>query len=183
MAGATYSCLVSMKLGEALALRGSQPLGAYCPVERALEVLSTRSAMLVLREAFYGATRFEEFTARADLTDATTSARLRDLVAAGILDRRPYQEAGQRRRHEYVLTAVGQDLMPALLALLQWANRHDPPPYPPELLHDGCGQPVTIEARCTDGHRVEADDILVTAPGPFGLADALAPEVGRAQGA
>ena len=100
-----------MNLGEALAPRGDQPLGAYCPMERALGALSTRTAMLVLREAFYGATRFEQFSARAGLTDATTSARLRDLVAAGILDRRPYQEAGQRRRQPCAprqSTAAGQ---------------------------------------------------------------------------
>jgi DNA-binding HxlR family transcriptional regulator len=158
-----------MKLGGALARRDNQPVGAYCPIERALRVLSTRSAMLVLREAFYGATRFEEFTARTDLTDATASARLRDLVHAGILHKRPYQEPRQRRRDEYVLTPAGEDLMPALFALLQWANRYDPPPYPPALHHDECGQPVTIEARCAAGHLVGADEIIVTAPGPFGL--------------
>lgn len=158
-----------MKLRGALARRQNQPVGAYCPIERTLGALSTRSAMLVLREAFYGATRFDEFAARADLTDATTSARLRELVRAGILDKQPYREPRQRGRHEYVLTAAGQDLMPALFALLQWANQHDPPPYPPELHHDGCGEPVTIEARCAAGHDVVADDIAITAAGPFGL--------------
>ena len=118
-----------MKLEGALALRDNQPVGGYCPIERTMAVVGTRSAMLVLREAFYGASRFEEFAARADLTDGTTSARLRDLVEAGILEKRPYQEPGQRRRHEYALTPAGEDLMPALFALLQWANRHDPPPF------------------------------------------------------
>ena len=160
-----------MKLDGALAHRENRPVGAYCPIERTLDVLSTRTAMLVLREAFYGATRFDEFAARADLTDATTSARLRELVHAGILDKQPYQEPGQRSRHEYVLTAAGQDLMPALFALLQWANRHDPPPYPPDLHHGECGEPVIIEARCASGHLVDADDIVVTASGPFGLED------------
>ena len=160
-----------MKLRGALARRENRPVGGYCPIERTLEVLSTRSATLVLREAFYGATRFEEFAARADLTDATTSARLRELVHAGILDKQPYQTPGQRSRHEYVLTPAGQDLMPALFALFQWANRHDPPPYPPELHHDGCGEPVTIAARCAAGHAVDADAVVVTASGPFGLDD------------
>ncbi len=165
-----------MKLGGALARRENRPVGAYCPIERTLGVLSTRSAMLVVREAFYGATRFEEFAARADLTDATTSVRLRELVRAGILDKQPYQRAGQRSRHEYVLTAAGKDLMPALFALLQWANRHDPPPYPPDLRHDECGEPVTIEARCASGHLVDDEDIVVTASGPFGLDDPVALE-------
>lgn len=162
-----------MKLVGALARRGSEPVGSYCPIERALRVLSTRSAFLVLREAFYGATRFEQFAARADLTDATTSARLRDLVEVGILDTRPYQNPGQRRRQEYVLTPMGADLMPALFALLQWANHYDPPPYPPELRHEGCGESVVVAARCEAGHLVEADDIAVFAPGPFGLDDPI----------
>ena len=122
-----------MNLEGALALRDNQPVGKDCPIERTLAVVSTRLSHVVLREAFYGASRFDEFAARADLTDATTSARLRDLVGAGVLEKRPYQEPGQRRRHEYALTPAGEDLMPALFALLQWANRHDPPPYPPML--------------------------------------------------
>jgi DNA-binding HxlR family transcriptional regulator len=158
-----------MKLDGALARRGNEPVGEYCPIERALKVMSTRSAILVLREAFYGATRFDEFTARTSLTDRTTSARLRDLVRAGILDRRAYREPGQRQRHEYVLTEAGTELMPAVFALLQWGNRHDPPPYPPSMRHDGCGQTVSIVAECAAGHRLDPDDVVVRAEGPFGL--------------
>ena len=165
-----------MKLAGALARRDSRAVGRYCPIERALDVLKARSAVLVLREAFYGATRFEEFTARTGLSDATAAGRLRDLVRADILDKRPYQEPGPRRRHEYVLTLSGTELMPAVFALLQWANRHAPPPYPPALHHDGCGEPVAIEARCAAGHQVGADEISVTAAGPFGLDDPVSLE-------
>lgn len=162
-----------MKLGGALAHRNNQPVGEYCPIERTLGLLQPQSTILVLREAFYGATRFDEFTARTALTDATTSARLRALVRAGILTTRPYQDPGQRRRDEYVLTPSGTALMPAVFALLQWGNEHAPPPYPPAMTHDGCDESVTITARCAAGHRVEADDILVTAMGPFGLDDPI----------
>jgi len=88
-----------------------------------------------------------------------------------VLDKRPYQEPGQRRRDEYVLTPAGFGLMPALFALFQWANEHDSPPYPPTLAHDGCGAPVVVVASCAEGHLVEADEIVVSAPGPFGLDD------------
>ena len=165
-----------MKLGGALALRDNRPVGEYCPIERTLGLLGPQSTILVLREAFYGATRFDEFTARTALTDATTSARLRDLVLAGLLERRPYQEPGKRRRDEYVLTPPGAALMPAIFALLEWANEHAPPPYPPAMQHDGCGEPVSIEARCAAGHLVGADDIVVTAAGPFGLDDPISVE-------
>lgn len=165
-----------MKLGGALARRDNQPVGRYCPIERTLGLLTPQSTMLVLREAFYGAKRFEEFTARTALTDATTSARLHDLVRAGILQTQAYQEPGQRRRDEYVLTPSGAALMPAIFALLQWGNEHAPPPYPPSMQHDGCGEPVTIAAECAAGHHVEADDILVSAAGPFGLDDPISLE-------
>lgn len=165
-----------MKLGGALALRDNRPVGDYCPIERTLGLLGPHSTILVLREAFYGATRFDEFTARTGITDATTSARLRDLVRAGLLEMRTYQEPGQRRRHEYVLTAAGAALMPAIFALLQWGNEYAPPPYPPAMTHDECGEPVTITARCAADHHVEADEILVTAGGPFGLRDPVSLE-------
>ena len=164
-----------MELAGALSQRDNQPLGEYCPIERVLGLLKTRTSLLVLREAFYGATRFDEFTARTALSDATTAARLSALVAAGVLERRAYQEPGQRHRDEYVLTVAGAELMPAIFALLQWGNRHVPPPYPPELLHQGCGEPVVIEAHCAAGHHLRADDITVTAAGPFGLDDPTSP--------
>lgn len=160
-----------MNLAGALARRDNQPLGDYCPIERVLGLLKTRSSILILREAFYGATRFDEFTARTALADATCAVRLGELVGAGVLQRQAYQEHGQRRRHEYVLTDAGAELVPAILGLLQWGNRHAPPPYPPALSHRGCGEPVAIEARCAAGHRVGTDAITVTAAGPFGLDD------------
>lgn len=164
-----------MKLAGALALRGNQPVGDYCPIERVLGVMNTRSAMVVLREAFYGATRFEEFTARAGLTDAATATRLRSLVEAGIMEKQPYREPGRRVRQEYVLTRSGADLMPAVFALLQWGNRHDPPPYPPVLTHDGCGETVAVVTRCAAGHDVDVEHIVASAAGPFGLDDPALP--------
>lgn len=165
---------MGMELLGALALRGEEPLGGYCPMDRALAVVGTHSAILILREALYGAARFDEFQDRTGLTSGTTAARLRELVAAGVLVKQPYQEPGRRQRDEYALTAAGQDLMPVLLALLQWANRHDPPPYPPQLQHRGCGEPVVVTVACTAGHEVDADAVSVTAAGPFGVTD---PEV------
>ena len=74
-----------MRLAGALRRRDDEPLDGYCPIERALRVVGTRSAILIMREAFYGATRFDEFAARTALTDATTSTRLQGLVRAGLL--------------------------------------------------------------------------------------------------
>ena len=132
--------------------------------------------MVLLREAMYGATRFEELVSRTGLTETTTARKLRELVAAGLLAKRAYREPGQRGRDEYVLTESGTDLMPALMALLQWGNAHDPPPYPPELHHADCGEPVVVEARCAAGHRVGLDDLAVSTDGPFGLTEPASPD-------
>ena len=137
-----------------------------CSLDRAFSVIGTRSAVLLLREAYYGATRFDDFVARTGLTDASTAARLKDLVAEGLLERRPYREPGQRARSEYGLTQAGTDLLPAILALFNWGDSHlsgrDGGP-PLALSHVGCGAAVSATVRCADGHEVGLDGIEVRA--------------------
>src|SRR5437870_3926583 len=89
-----------------------------CSIARTLGVISTRSAFLILREAFYGATRFDQFAERVGISEPVAAARLRELVDAGLMVRVPYQEPGQRTRSEYHLTEKGTDLLPALVALM-----------------------------------------------------------------
>lgn len=127
-----------------------------------MQVVGTRSAMLLLREAWYGTTRFDDFATRAGLSDAITSARLRELVTAGLLERRPYREAGQRTRHEYVLTESGADLVPVLIGLAAWGSKHAPRGWSPVATHAGCGAEIAVEVRCGAGHDVAPDDVVVT---------------------
>src|ERR1700760_2545479 len=126
-----------------------------CPMAGALDVVHTRSAFLVLREAFYGATRFEEFAERSGLSEPVTAARLRELTAEGLLEREPYQEPGQRTRQLYRLTAKGSDLLPVLVALMQWGDKWVlPDGARVEIRHAGCGSAVGAELRCEHGHAV-----------------------------
>ena len=126
-----------------------------CSIARALAVVSTRTAFLLLREAFYGATRFDEFVARAGASEPVTAARLRELVDAGLLVKEPYKEPGERTRQGYRLTDKGHDLLPVLVALMQWGDRweHDDD-GPVRLQHTSCGASVHAELRCEAGHRV-----------------------------
>lgn len=118
--------------------------------------------MLLMREASYGTTRFDDLAARVGISDAVTAARLRDLVDAGLLERRPYREPGQRTRHEYVLTASGEDLLPVLVALAEWGRRHTGSPTDsPRFEHAECGATVTPDVRCSAGHAVGLDDLVV----------------------
>jgi DNA-binding HxlR family transcriptional regulator len=131
-----------------------------CTIAKALDVVSTRSAFLILREAFYGTTRFDEFAERVGISEPVTAARLRELVDVGLLEREDYREPGQRTRQRYRLTEKGADLFPALVALMQWGNRWlDDRGGPVELLHRDCGEPVAVELRCAAGHEVSSEEL------------------------
>ena len=133
-----------------------------CSIERAMAVVGTRSAMLLMREAYYGTRRFDEFTQRVGITEAVAAKRLRELVGAGLLERVPYRAPGQRTRHEYQLTAMGRDLVPAALALMQWGDRHlSDDGGPLSLRHARCGAPVRVEVRCQHGHDVPLDELSI----------------------
>jgi len=146
--------------------RGSWSADA-CSIGRALDVVGNRSALLLLREAFYGTTRFDDFATRVGISEPSAAARLRQLVAEGLLEREPYQEAGQRTRLQYRLTEKGSELFPALVALMQWGDRWlAPAGSPVTLAHQGCGQPVHVELRCAAGHHPSVDELeLSVGPG------------------
>jgi len=140
------------------------PRGAWaadrCTIAKALDVVSTRCAFLILREAFYGTTRFDDFAARARISEPVAAARLRELVQEGLLEREDYREPRQRTRQRYRLTAKGADLFPALAALMQWGDRWlDNRGGPVELRHRDCGEPVAVELRCAAGHVIGTNEL------------------------
>jgi DNA-binding HxlR family transcriptional regulator len=124
-----------------------------CSVKRALDVVGEKWTLLVLREAFYGARRFEQFFAGVGCSRNILSDRLLTLVEHDLLRRYPYREEGQRERHEYRLTDKGRELLPALVALMHWGDKWvaGPEGPPVTVIHRDCGQPVTVTMRC-DGH-------------------------------
>jgi DNA-binding HxlR family transcriptional regulator len=134
----------------------------HCPIAQTLAVISTRSAFLVLREAFYGATRFDQFAQRAEISEPVTAARLKELTMEGLLEKVPYREPGQRTRFEYVLTEKGADLLPTLLAMWSWGERwiFDGAGRP-ELRHRDCGAPVRAVLECAQGHGVSPTELEV----------------------
>ncbi len=148
-----------------------EPRGAWtadrCTIARALEVIPTRSSFLILREAFYGTTRFDDFASRVGISDPVTAARLRELVDNGLLEREDYREPGQRTRQRYRLTEKGADLFPALVALMQWGDRWlDDRGGPVELRHCGCGERARVELRCGAGHSVTSDELELASHRP-----------------
>ena len=130
-----------------------------CSIEKTMSALGTKSAMLIMREAYYGTTRFDDFARRVGITKAATSARLAELVDLGLLARQPYQEPGQRSREEYVLTEAGIDFMPVVWAMFEWGRRHLPGRNRLRLTHLGCGAEAGVEIRCAEGHVVPPDEL------------------------
>jgi DNA-binding HxlR family transcriptional regulator len=140
------------------------PTNAYCPIARTLDVVGARSAFLILREAFYGSTRFEQFVDRAGISEPVASARLRELTAEGLLEKVPYREPGQRTRNEYHLTEKGADLFPALAAMMAWGDRWlFPDRARVHLTHAGCGGEIGTALTCDAGHEVSAGEVQLEA--------------------
>ncbi|MGB8390316.1 winged helix-turn-helix transcriptional regulator [Mycobacterium sp.] len=130
-----------------------------CAIEKTMTVVGTKSAMLIMREAYYGTTRFDDFARRVGITKAATSARLAELVELGLLRRQPYREPGQRSRDEYVLTEAGVEFMPVVWAMFEWGRRHLPGRNRLRLTHLGCGADAEVQMRCTEGHLVPSDEL------------------------
>jgi DNA-binding HxlR family transcriptional regulator len=131
-----------------------------CSVARAFDVVRTRSAVLLLREAFYGTTRFGDFARRVGISEPVAAARLRELVDEGLLEQDEYREPGQRARPMYRLTQKGSELLPVLVALMDWGDRWaQDAGGPVTVRHADCGAAVHAELRCEAGHRVEAADL------------------------
>jgi DNA-binding HxlR family transcriptional regulator len=139
-----------------------------CSIARAFEIIGTRSAILLMREAFYGARRFDDFARRVGLGEPTVAARLKELTATGLLERVPYQQPGQRTRYEYQLTKMGRDLLPVIIALREWGDTWtaDPEGPPVRLVHRDCEAAVSWRPSCDKGHDVPLDELeLQAGPG------------------
>lgn len=114
-----------------------------CSIARAVDVLGDTWSVLVIREMFLGTHRFDQLQEHLGIARNVLAARLRRLVAHGILSKRLYQE--HPPRFEYHLTRKGVDLYPVIIGLMQWGDRY---------LTDGKGGPVVLE-HTTCGQRTE----------------------------
>ena len=136
-----------------------------CPMARSVDVIGDWGSLLILREAFVGTTRFDDFQKKLDISRNLLTARLKKLVARGILKRRPIAE--EARRHEYVLTDMGEDLLPTIIALRQWGDRWLFRPLPaPYGMFDAVDDTELeeIKVRSSQGREVHRIDIRLRAP-------------------
>jgi DNA-binding HxlR family transcriptional regulator len=113
-----------MEFEERLRDRQQGPIGDACSMSKALELLSTKTIFQVVRELFFGTTRFEDFMERIGTSAPAVSRALKQLESAQIIVRIPYQEPGSRARYEYRLTEAGEDLLPVFMSLVQWGDKY-----------------------------------------------------------
>jgi DNA-binding HxlR family transcriptional regulator len=137
-----------------------------CSVAQSLEIIGEWWTLLILRDAFLGVRRFDDFVARLGISRNILTNRLDTLVAAGVLERRPYDET--RGRYDYLLTDKGRALWPVMTALRQWGDEWvvGQGREPLLLEHRSCGHRTTAVLTC-DVCGEELDVRSVSAiPGP-----------------
>ena len=121
--------------------------GQVCSIARSLELIGERWTLLIIRDAFLGVRRFDDFQRSLGVARNVLQGRLQRLVECGILERVRYQERPER--FEYRLTEMGTDLWPVVVSLLHWGDKHLSPDGPAMIIeHRGCGGRVNDRRIC-----------------------------------
>lgn len=139
-------------------MRTTSFAGWPCTIARAADLVGDGWTLLVLREVYYGESRFDAFIGSLGIARSTLTDRLRKLVDAGLLERREYQT--EPVRHEYALTESGREFFAVMAALKTWGDRwqHQGKELPVTLVHDACGhelEAAVVCAHCGEAVRLE----------------------------
>lgn len=138
----------------------------HCSIAQSLEIVGEWWTLLILRDAFFGVCRFEDFVERLGISRNVLTIRLDDLVDAGILERHPYDEG--RGRYDYVLTDKGRALWPVMIALRQWGDTwiYGEGNEPLLIEHRSCGCVTTGQMTCSEcGQALDLRSVRAV-PGP-----------------
>jgi DNA-binding HxlR family transcriptional regulator len=141
-------------------MRWTDLAASRCSIARALSVVGDRWTLLLLREAFLGTTRFEEFHANTGAARHIVAARLQHLVEHDVLERSRYQDRPER--FAYTLTDKGNGLYPVIVSLLAWGDTWMLDGEEPSLrvTHEPCGAVMTPSLQCPGcGEPVDPGDM------------------------
>ena len=145
-----------------MVVKRSRSLNKECSVARAMDVVGDRWSILLLREAYYGTRRFDEFQYYLGVATNILSARLKKFVDLGIMTKAPLPEHGGR--HEYVLTKKGRDFFPTYLMLKKWGDDWLAEPEGPQVVFRDRASGRKIEYRPLNNSRggpLELEDIEI----------------------
>lgn len=134
-------------------------LDQECGLARSLEIVGERWTLLIIRDAFYGVSRFTDFRDHLGIPRAVLAERLNFLVDEGVLER----SAGASGRDEYALSEKGKRLWPAMWALLSWGNEfYMPKGRRRRFTHNGCGGTLGESGACDScGARLGPDEVSI----------------------
>lgn len=136
-----------------------------CSIARSLEIVGDRWTLLVIRSAFEGVRRFDDFQEALGVARNVLTDRLARLCEEGIMRRHRYQERPDR--FEYRLTRKGVGLWPAMMSLLLWGDTHYAENGPPVFVqHTGCGGRLTTALTCDACGRSLGPTDIEPVPGP-----------------
>jgi DNA-binding HxlR family transcriptional regulator len=138
-----------------------------CSVANTVEFINDSWTLLILRDAFMGIRRFDQFVASLGIARNTLSSRLELLLAAGILETQPYQDTPIR--YEYRLTEKGKDLFDVLMTLWAYGEKWNPPAAPQHqrVYHVDCGHEAIAVTHCSNcGERLSRRNVRIQSPEP-----------------
>ena len=142
--------------------RSAKSVGTLCPVARSLDVVGDKWSVLVLRELYMGATRFEELQIQTEATPQMLAARLKTLEADGMVERHRYSE--RPPRYEYRLTVKAQAFYPVIHALRTWGEtwcKSRGEDVAVRFTHRACGHDVGLGNVCPEcGTPVQREDLM-----------------------
>jgi DNA-binding HxlR family transcriptional regulator len=145
-----------------------------CSVANTVEFVNDSWTVLILRDAFLGIRRFDQFVESLGIARNTLTSRLGQLIAAGMLEAQPYQE--NPIRHEYRLTEKGKDLFDVLMMLWAYGEKWNPPADPDHqrVFHIDCGHEAIAVAHCSHcGERLSRRNVRIAPPGTEVTADSV----------
>ena len=137
-----------------------------CSTAQALEVVGEWWTLLIVRDAFFGVRRFEDFQRRLGVSRSVLATRLSRLVETGVLERSEYET--RPPRVEYLLTEMGRDLFPVLVSLQRWGDRWASAKPPVVLRHRTCGKRTHPELVCSACRAPIGAHDTIAEPGPGG---------------
>lgn len=147
----------------------------HCSIARTLDAIGDRWSLLIIRDAFYGVRRFDDFQKGLGVARNVLTDRLQKLVDRGVLERRQYEE--RPPRFEYRLSESGRDLVGVVLVMMRWGDRWTSEgDAPVTIIHTGCGhetQPVVACSEC--GDELKLGELLADPIGPRRIAGPLDP--------
>jgi len=142
-----------------------EPVDTPCSIARSLEVIGDRWTILILRDAFRGIRRFDDFRRDLEIARPVLADRLRKLVDAEVMTKVSYQD--HPPRFEYRLTPMGIELSPALVALMRWGDTWLSDGAPPTVLvHEACGHPLEQGFWCASCGETFRPIDIASRPGP-----------------